>query len=104
MVLEYGARDRREAMRRLAELRRRLAAAEDPLADIRAAMKRAAAARRCLPAAARPVPQCRGPGSAEAGQPAWPRLSVHLIDGAAGGGCAPRPSGLRPIRARAAHS
>ena len=37
----YGARDRREAIRRLAESRRRLAAAEDALAGARAAMKRA---------------------------------------------------------------
>jgi hypothetical protein len=39
--VEYGARDRREAIRRLAELRRRLAAAEDALAGAQVAMKRA---------------------------------------------------------------
>jgi uncharacterized protein (DUF3084 family) len=39
-----GARERREAIRHLADLRRRLAAAEDALADALAAMKRAEAA------------------------------------------------------------
>ncbi len=41
--VEYGARQRREAIRQLAELRRRLAAAEDALADALASMKRAEA-------------------------------------------------------------
>jgi uncharacterized protein (DUF3084 family) len=42
--MEYGARDRREAIRQLNELRRRLTAAQDMLADAQVTMKRAEAA------------------------------------------------------------